>query len=611
MTTKNLKKQNFRNNEYYDIQDVFDALYSESLNGKKFNNLMEVITSEDNIFLAYTNIKKNKGSLTKGTDGRDITFYDNMPKDVFKKHIQNMFKNYHPRSVRKVEIPKLNGKTRPLGIPCMGDRIFQQCIKQVLEPICEAKFHKHSYGFRPNRSAHHAISRSMSLVNVNKLYYVVDIGIKGFFDNVNHSKLKKQIWSLGIQDKTLISIIEKILKSEVQGVGRSDKGTSQGGILSPLLSNIVLNELDWWISSQWESFKTDHDYTSIRKNGYVDLSNKYGTMKKTNLKEIWFVRYEDDFKIFCRDYATAKKISISTKLWLKERLKLEISEEKSKITNLKTNYTEFLGIRLKAKQKNGKFVCQSRLSEKALKSVTTKLKNQIVHMRSNYEAYQVNKLNAMILGAHNYYKVATNVSLDFNRINYLTSITLHNRLKNVISDKPSLSKAYKKFYGKYKGKIRTVSNVSIFPINDVSTVPPMNFTQEICNYTKVGRELAHKKLDNNYHYLIRYLLNNGTSNESTELRDNKISLMIAQKGNCGITKRPLSIFNMECHHKLPRFLGGTDSYNNLIWISTDVHKLIHATREETITNYLQKLKLDKKGLEKLNSLREKVGNLAI
>jgi len=189
------KRQSLRNNEYYTMQIIFDNLYNESCSNKKFTKLMQHITSKNNILLAYRNIKKNKGSTTAGTDNLDIDHFKNMDTDKFVTRIQNKLSNYMPKSVRRVEIPKHNGsiETRPLGIPCIEDRIIQQCIKQVLEPICEAKFHKHSYGFRPNRATRHAIARCMKLMNQSKLHYVVDIDIKGFFDNVNHSKLKKQI----------------------------------------------------------------------------------------------------------------------------------------------------------------------------------------------------------------------------------------------------------------------------------------------------------------------------------------------------------------------------------------------------------------------------------
>ena len=283
-----LKKQKLRNNEYYGIQSVYDELYADSLNGKKFRNLMEIISCEDNILLAYRNIKNNKGSTTVGTDGRTIEHYKDWSEEQFVKYFQDKLSNYQPKSVRRVEIPKeyQPGKTRPLGIPCMDERILQQCILQVLEPICEAKFHNHSYGFRPNRSTSHAIARAKFLMWSNNCHYVVDIDIKSFFDSVNHGKLLKQMWAMGIQDKNLISIIGRILKSEIKGIGIPNKGTPQGGIISPLLSNIVLNELDWWLSNQWETFETKHQYSTP--------GSMHRAIKKTNLKEFFFVRYADD-----------------------------------------------------------------------------------------------------------------------------------------------------------------------------------------------------------------------------------------------------------------------------------------------------------------------------
>ncbi|WP_054743786.1 reverse transcriptase domain-containing protein [Cellulosilyticum ruminicola] len=128
------------------------------------------------------------------------------------------------------------------------------------------------------------------------------------------------------------------------------KETPHGGILSPLLVNIVLNELDWWISDRWKRFETRHDYGKIRSDR-IDYSSKYATLRKrSNLKEMWIVRYADDFKIFCKDYKSAQKIFIATKNWLHERLGLEVSPEKFKVTNLRKNYTEFLGVSTKVKE---------------------------------------------------------------------------------------------------------------------------------------------------------------------------------------------------------------------------------------------------------------------
>lgn len=604
--TENLsirKRQSLRNNEYYSMQRKFDELYKKSSENYKFTNLMDLISCRENILLAYRNIKNNKGSKTKGTDGLNIKDFNIISEKKFVRTMQLKFKNYKPKSVRRVEIPKPNGKLRPLGIPCMEDRFFQQCIKQVLEPICEAKFHKHSYGFRPNRSTHHAIARCMSLININKLHYVVDIDIKGFFDNVNHSKLKKQIWNLGIQDKNLISIIGKILKSEIEGIGVPNKGTPQGGIISPLLANIVLNELDWWLSSQYESM---YFVENIE-----DFCKRRRTIKKTKLKEFYFVRYADDFKIFCRDYKTAEKIYIATKNWLKERLDLDVNTDKSKITNLRKNYTEYLGFKLKAVPKKNKFVCKSKMSDKAKQTTIKKFKNQINKINDNSKIEQVMKLNCMILGCHVYYRSATHISHDFRDISFLVRKPLKNRLEGRLSHKRDNSETFKRLYGDFTGKVYTVCGVTIFPINHCRTKPPMCFSQDICNYTFEGREKIHEKLYGNYLYLIEDMLKYSSKYKSIQFIDNSTSLLAGQRGKCYVTGENLESGNMECHHKRMKSKGGLDEYKNLVWLKTPVHKLIHATEHITITKYLEILNLDTVGLKKVNSLRKLVGNSII
>ena len=166
------KKQSLRNNEYYNTQEIFDDLYEKSQHGEVFTHLMELITSEQNILLAYRAIKKNKGSKTKGVNSTTIVEMGEKRPEELVAYVRMRLQNFHPHAVRRVEIPKPDGRMRPLGIPTMEDRMIQQCIKQVLEPICEARFHKHSYGFRPNRSAHHAVARAMFLVNISKYRYL-------------------------------------------------------------------------------------------------------------------------------------------------------------------------------------------------------------------------------------------------------------------------------------------------------------------------------------------------------------------------------------------------------------------------------------------------------
>ena len=241
-TKTNLCVDSLRHAEYYGMMPIFDELYANSKEGEKFKELMSLILSRNNILLAYRNIKSNKGSYTAGTDKLDITAIGSLsPETVVEKvryFLVGSKHGYRPKPVRRKDIPKPNGKTRPLGIPCIWDRLIQQCIKQILEPICEAKFSNNSYGFRPNRSVEHAISKTYSLLQRSNMHYILEFDIKGFFDNVNHSKLIKQIWNMGIEDTTLLYIIRRILRAPIRMPNGEtiypDKGTPQGGLCEAL-----------------------------------------------------------------------------------------------------------------------------------------------------------------------------------------------------------------------------------------------------------------------------------------------------------------------------------------------------------------------------------------
>ena len=598
------------------MQDIQDRLYLQSSKGTKFTHLMEIITSEKNILLAYRNIKKNSGSHTKGVDGKNISHLANLEPDTLIKLVQNKLKNYFPNKVRRVEIPKDNGKTRPLGIPTIMDRLIQQCILQVLEPICEAKFHKHSYGFRPERSAKHAISRAYSLTKKNNLHYVVDVDIKGFFDNINHGKLLKQLWTLGIRDKSLIAVISKMLKAEIENIGIPDKGTPQGGILSPLIANVVLNEFDWWINSQWENMPTEKTYASYPKD---PNGKRWSALRRnTSLKEVYIVRYADDFKLFCRNHQDAVKLFEASKQWLKNRLHLEVSEEKSKIVNLRKNYSYFLGIKFKVHRKgkkgnqDTKWVVKSHIQEKALNKIKTNVRKHITNIQKPKKSIglAIDLYNSFVMGIHNYYNCATNCSIDMSKLSNQIRTKIFVRLKSRrVNKSDKLSDYIKKVYGKSE-MLRMIGDKPLLPLPYIQHSKLMNFSQASI-YNPIDRGKIHNTQKVADYKIIKYLIENPIQGQSAEYNDNRISLYIGQLGKCFVTNEELTVGNMEVHHVVPKSQGGNDNYSNLIYITKDVHKLIHATQLETINKYLKLISINETIIQDINWCRKLVDNFEI
>ena len=261
------------------------------------SSLMEQILSKDNLNAAYLQVVRNKGAA--GVDGmtvEELGAYLSENGESIREQLRT--RKYKPQPVRRVEIPKPDGGTRNLGVPTVVDRFVQQAVAQVLTPIFEEQFHDHSYGFRPNRCAQQAVLKALEMMNDGHSW-IVDIDLAKFFDTVDHDKLMT-IFGRTIKDGDVISVVRKFL---VSGVMIDDEyedtvvGTPQGGNISPLLANIMLNELD----------------------------------KELEARGLDFVRYADDLIIMVGSRQAADRVMKSVTRFIEERLGLKVNAEKSKV----------------------------------------------------------------------------------------------------------------------------------------------------------------------------------------------------------------------------------------------------------------------------------------
>ena len=331
------------------------------------DRLMEKILNRENLNTAYKKVKAKKG--TRGVDGMQVDELLSYLKQHGGEITQQLREGkYKPNPVRRVEIPKEEkGEFRKLGIPTVVDRVFQQAIAQELTPIFEPKFHEWSYGFRPGRGAHDALKQVCQ--NVNEGYvYVVDMDLEKFFDTVNQSKLT-EVLSRTIKDGSVISLISKYQRAGVMENGmfaQTDVGVAQGGNLSPLLSNVMLNELDW----------------ELARRGHR------------------FVRYADDLMIFCKSRRAAERTLDHIIPYVEEKLFLKVNRKKTAVANI--SKVKFLGYgfyRYKGE-------CRLRVHPKSVGKMKVKIRQLTSRSNGWGNEYRAVKLTQFIRGWVNYFKLA-------------------------------------------------------------------------------------------------------------------------------------------------------------------------------------------------------------
>ncbi|WP_419879394.1 group II intron reverse transcriptase/maturase [Brevibacillus centrosporus] len=415
--------------EELDFRRVQDKLYQVTCdfinNGKQpsFKGLLEVASSTPVILSAIHKIKANKGSETKGVDGESMrnNFLENDFNEVIER-VKESFKKYKPVPVRRVYIEK-KGSTelRPLGIPAIIDRIIQECIRSTIEPILEAQFFKHSYGFRPMRDAHMALNRVTDIVHKTGYHWIVEGDIRRFFDNVNHRILLKQLWHLGVKDRRILCIIKEMLETGImEECQKNQLGTPQGGIISPLLANVYLHSMDQWITREWENKKL-RNLKSEKRQTFL------GVLHNTNLKPAYLVRYADDWVLITNSKTNAEKWKWRIQRFLKERLCLELSEEKTLITNVRAKAIKFVGFEFSVrpgKSRQG-FIPMTRPNREKLKTKVSEIRKEL-HALQKLRRFRrgkgleqlvhgINIVNSKIRGLIEYYDVATNVHRSLNQ----------------------------------------------------------------------------------------------------------------------------------------------------------------------------------------------------
>lgn len=350
-----------------EVPSVLDVSELEEIDTKTVpNEILEKILSRDNMNLAYKKVKANKGA--SGIDDMQVDELLQYLKENGEQIEEDIRKGeYNPKAVRRVEIPKADGSKRKLGIPTVVDRVIQQAIAQQLSKIYEPIFSENSYGFRPNRGCHDAIQRAKEIIN--KGYkWVVDLDLEKFFDTVNQDLLISIIRRTVNEDK-VVSLIRKYLQAGVLVNGvfeKTEKGTPQGGNISPILSNIMLNELD----------------------------------KELESRGLKFVRYADDCIIFTKSRKAAERVMENITKFIEKKLRLKVNRKKSKVDRpWRIKYLGFSFYQTKGK-------VEIRIHPKSIEKFKDKIRE--ITSRSNAMSMETRfqKLRQVIRGWVNYFKIA-------------------------------------------------------------------------------------------------------------------------------------------------------------------------------------------------------------
>jgi RNA-directed DNA polymerase len=543
------------NNDWHDVnwrkanrivRQLRQRIFKATQNGdiKRVRSLQRLmLRSYSNVLLSVRKVtQENQGRKTAGVDR--VLVKTPLQRMKLTNDLARNNNDWQPKPARRVYIPKSNGKNRPLGIPTIRDRCLQAIIKNALEPYWEAKFEGCSYGFRPGRSVHDAIGKIyLSTCPHRTKKWIVDADISGCFDNIDHSNLMKSIGNF--PGRRLISAWLKAGYVDGKTFHRTDSGTPQGGIISPLLANIALNGLEEHLG-----VKYDHRGASVGKR--------------------MLVRYADDFVILCESEADALKAKETTEEWLKLK-GLELSKEKTKIVHISEGF-DFLGFNIRHyKEKTTKtgWKLLIKPSNKFVKEAKSKIRKTFLKHHGQSVGQLISEINPIIRGIAEYCRKVVSSQIFVKLDHYL--YTRQRRYVNRIHP----NKPFKWIKRKYWGKLNLSRN---------------------SRWDFGNKEIGAYMLKFSWYNIKRHVMVIKTSSpDDPTLKDywekrlktkaiseasryNKTKEKVANHQGYKCTVCGESLFNdepIDLHHIIPRSKGGKDEIRNLIWVHQYCHHKIH------------------------------------
>ena len=398
------------------------ATWAEEDQTRRFDRLLRLITNRTWLAEAARIVLASRGARTPGIDGIDKQrLQGNLDKHLDQLQADLLQGIYRLKPVKRIYIPKANGKQRPLGIPTLTDRIVQRAMLMAMEPIWESDFHRCSYGFRPERSVHHAV-RTVKIQLQDCSYtrgrWVIEGDLASYFDTVHHKLLLKSV-KQRIRDKRFVDLLWLFLKAGHIDRGlfmASSEGVPQGGVLSPLLSNIMLHEFDMWLEAKYLNKKARKDRWAW--NFGIKQGRPIAVRENRQWKPaVAYCRYADDFVVIVKgSKAQAEAIRIECQMFLEQTLKLTLNMDKTHITHVNDGFV-FLGHRIIRKRgSTGRMVVVTTIPKEKAKAFARKLSDTLSGNHDLCKVDMVDRLNRQLAGWAAFYKFTDFTARTFQRI---------------------------------------------------------------------------------------------------------------------------------------------------------------------------------------------------